>query len=48
MEAMMINIRVWPEANEMVLEFAKLQSAKQKRNNAIFNGTSTSSLSTEL
>lgn len=24
--------KVWPESNEMILEFAKLQSAKQKRN----------------
>ncbi len=24
--------KVWPEANEMILEFAKLQAAKQKRN----------------
>lgn len=29
---------VWPEANEMVIEFAKLQSAKQQRNNAIYSG----------
>ena len=32
---------VWPEANEMVLEFEKLQAAKQKRNNAIFAGQTT-------
>lgn len=30
--------RVWPEANEMVLEFEKLQSAKQQRNIQMFNG----------
>ena len=30
--------RVWPEANEMILEFEKLQSAKQQRNIAMFNG----------
>ncbi len=30
--------RVWPEANEMIIEFAKLQSAKQQRNNAIYSG----------
>lgn len=30
--------RVWPEANEMVLEFEKLQAAKQKRNIDMFNG----------
>ena len=32
---------VWPQANEMVLEFAKLQAAKQNRNTAVFNGTTT-------
>jgi cell surface protein SprA len=32
--------RVWPEANEMILEFEKLQAAKQKRNIAMFNGGS--------
>lgn len=31
--------RVWPEANEMILEFEKLQSAKQQRNIAMFNGS---------
>ncbi len=30
--------KVWPEANSMILEFAKLQSAKQKRNIALLNG----------
>ncbi len=30
--------KVWPEANEMVLEFEKLQAAKQKRNIDMFNG----------
>jgi cell surface protein SprA len=30
--------RVWPEANEMILEFEKLQAAKQKRNIEMFNG----------
>jgi cell surface protein SprA len=33
--------RVWPLSNEMVLEFEKLQAAKQRRNNAIFEGTAT-------
>lgn len=33
--------RVWPAANEMILEFAKLQDAKQKRNLALYNGTAT-------
>ena len=32
--------RVWPEANEMVLEFEKLQAAKQRRNIDMFNGGS--------
>ncbi len=32
--------RVWPEANEMVLEFEKFQSAKQQRNIEMFNGGS--------
>lgn len=31
--------RVWPYDNEMVLEFAKLQSAKQKRNIAMFSSS---------
>jgi cell surface protein SprA len=31
--------RVWPQANEMILEFEQLQSAKQKRNIAMLNGT---------
>ncbi len=31
--------RVWPEANEMVLEFAKLQAAKLERNSKIGNGS---------
>jgi len=30
---------VWPYVNEMVLEFGKLQAAKQRRNNAIAGGT---------
>lgn len=30
--------RVWPEANEMILEFEKMQSAKQQRNVAMFSG----------
>ncbi|MBA3972270.1 MAG: cell surface protein SprA, partial [Bacteroidetes bacterium] len=29
---------VWPEANEMILEFEKLQAAKQRRNIDMFNG----------
>jgi cell surface protein SprA len=29
---------VWPSDNEMILEFAKLQDAKQKRNNDVANG----------
>lgn len=33
--------RVWPEVNEMVIEFAKLQSVKQQRNNAIYSGAAT-------
>jgi len=32
--------KVWPEANEMVLEFEKFQAAKQKRNIDMFNGGS--------
>jgi len=32
--------RVWPEANEMILEFEKLQAAKQRRNIDMFNGGS--------
>ncbi len=31
--------KVWPLANEMILEFEKLQNAKQKRNIDIFNGS---------
>ncbi|MCW3104877.1 MAG: cell surface protein SprA [Bacteroidetes bacterium] len=31
--------RVWPSDNEMILEFEKLQSAKQKRNIAMFGST---------
>ncbi|HEX8516448.1 MAG TPA: cell surface protein SprA [Bacteroidia bacterium] len=38
--------RVWPLANEMVLEFEKLQSAKQKRNIAMF-GSAAVTLTTE-
>ncbi|MFL5765104.1 MAG: cell surface protein SprA [Bacteroidia bacterium] len=38
---------VWPEANEMILEFEKLQAAKQKRNLAMFNG-GTVTLTTEF
>lgn len=33
--------KVWPEPNDMVLEFAKLQAAKQQRNNDIGKGTTT-------
>lgn len=33
--------RVWPEANEMIIEFAKLQAAKQQRNTAIYSGATT-------
>lgn len=33
--------RVWPEANEMIIEFAKLQAAKQQRNTAIYSGAAT-------
>ncbi|MDQ3047136.1 MAG: cell surface protein SprA [Bacteroidota bacterium] len=29
--------RVWPSGNEMILEFSKLQAAKQKRNIDLFN-----------
>ncbi|MBI2271867.1 MAG: cell surface protein SprA [Bacteroidetes bacterium] len=35
---------VWPLANELDLEFAKLQSAKQQRNIALTNGTATAKL----
>jgi cell surface protein SprA len=38
--------RVWPLDNEMILEFAKLQSAKQKRNIAMF-GSAAVTLTTE-
>jgi cell surface protein SprA len=40
--------RVWPEANEMVLEFERLQSAKQKRNLAMINGVGGISLTSEF
>lgn len=40
--------RVWPIANEMVLEFEKLQSAKQQRNIAMFNGTGGITLTSEF
>jgi cell surface protein SprA len=39
--------KVWPAANEMILEFEKLQSAKQKRNIAMF-GSSAVTLTTEF
>jgi cell surface protein SprA len=38
--------RVWPSDNEMILEFEKLQSAKQKRNIEMF-GNSSVTLTTE-
>lgn len=40
--------RVWPILNEMVLEFEKLQSAKQQRNIAMFNGTGGVTLTSEF
>lgn len=39
--------RVWPDANAMEMEFSKLQSAKQKRNIAMFNGSAVT-LNTEF
>jgi cell surface protein SprA len=39
--------RVWPSTNEMVLEFEKLQSAKQRRNIAMF-GNSAVTLASEF
>lgn len=38
---------VWPQDNEMILEFAKLQDAKQKRNGDMANGTPGVSLTNE-
>lgn len=39
--------KVWPASNEMILEFEKLQSAKQKRNIAMFNNTGGVTLTSE-
>lgn len=38
---------VWPQANEMILEFAKLQDVKQKRNSDMANGTPGVSLTSD-
>lgn len=39
--------KVWPEANEMILEFEKLQAAKQRRNIDLFNGVAHVALTSE-
>jgi cell surface protein SprA len=38
---------VWPQDNEMILEFSKLQAAKQKRNNEVANSASGVTLTSE-
>lgn len=40
--------KVWPASNEMIIEFEKLQSAKQRRNIAIFNNVAGASLTSEF
>lgn len=39
---------VWPQDNEMILDFSKLQDAKQKRNNAISTNEAGVSLTSEF
>jgi cell surface protein SprA len=39
---------VWPQDNEMILEFSRLQDAKQKRNNALSTGGSGVTLNSEF